>query len=259
MKKTLAMMLCAVCAFGIFTGCKDYDKMAEVYMSSQNLTAEDVLDVEDGGERFLLHFEGIESKKYSGRKIAKYNYKTQEVEKISTVRVGDSEIDLTKIKDWGCSKANETLYLIASVGNEKCLFSISPYTLNAKDVCYAKNIEIIGDVILALSGNNVSFYEWSGKALDTKSYTGTIGKTSVVMDLAIDGGKIYGYYYNKGSKVKKNFRGILKGVNMEMSVFNSKGKEIETIKLTHTGDALTGNCHDIAKWKDNAVQLTYKN
>ena len=252
-------MLCAVCAFGIFTGCKDYDKMAEAYMSSQNLTAEDVLDVEDGGEHFLLHFEGIESKKYSGRKIAKYDYKTQEVEKISTVRAGDSEIDLTKIKNWGCSKANETLYLIASVGNEKCLFSISPYTLNAKDVCYAKNIEIIGDVILCISGNNVAFYEWSGKALETKSYTGTIGKTSVVMDLAIDGGKIYGYYCNKGSKVKKNFRGTMRGVYMEMSVYNNKGKEIETIKLTHTGDALTGNCHDIAKWKDNAVKLTYKN
>lgn len=259
MKKLPASLLFAACALFVFASCKNYDKMAEAYISSQGLTAEDVLDIQDGDEHFLLHFEGIESKKYSGRKIAKYDYKTQEVEKISTVRAGESEIDLTKVKEWGCSKDNETLYFIASVGSEKCLFSISPYTLNAKDVCYAKNIEIIGDVILCITGNKVTFYQWSGKALETKRYAGTIGKTNVNMDLAMDGGKIYGYYANKGSNIKKNFRGTIKGVNMEMSVFNSKGKEIETIKLTHTGDALTGNCHDISKWKDSAVQLTYQN
>lgn len=256
MKQTFSFLIAALCMLAV--SCTNYEKLASSYIASQNLTEDQVLFVEDGDDHYILHFEASESKKYSGRKIAKYDFKTQEVEKISSVKADDTEIDLTKIKEWGCSKDNSTLYFVASVGNEKCLYSISPYTMRAKAVCYGKNIEIIGDIILCLSQSNVVFYKWSGKALKTDSYTGTIGKTSVTMDLALDGGNVYGYYYARGaSKNKKNFRGTIKGVNMEMSVFNSKGKEIETIKLSLNGDVLMGNCHDIAKWKDSNVKLTY--
>lgn len=258
MKQTFSFLIAALCACFFASSCTDYEKLANSYIASQNLTEDQVLNVEDGDDHFLLHFESTESKKYSGRKIAKYDFKTQEVEKIGSVKTENAEIDLTKIKEWGCSKDNSTLYFIASVGNEKCLYSISPYSMRAKAVCYGKSIEVIGDIILCVSQSNIVFYKWSGKALKTDSYTGTIGKSSVTMDLALDGDKVYGYYYTRGaSKNKKNFRGTVKGVNMEMSVFNNKGKEIETIKLAHNGDVLLGNCHDIAKWKDSEVKLTY--
>ena len=255
MKKIFGLFLFAFSAL-LITCCTDYEKLAKAYISSQTLTVDDVLDVNDGEEHFLLHFEGIQSKKYQGRKIAKYDYKTQKVEKISTIKTADAEIDLTKVKEYGCSKGNGLLYLIISRGRDKYLYGIYPQTLMATEVCHGRNVEIIGDIILCVSGNNISFYNWSGEALETRRYKGTIGRNSVIMDLATDGGDLYGYYSVKGG-TKKNFRGTIKGVNMEMTVFNNKGKEIETLTLVHDGDAITGNCHDIAKWRNSPVKLTY--
>lgn len=260
MKNSKLFLILSAFCMSFLVGCGvDYEKMAKSYVAGQKVSYEDALLVTDGQENYVLHFEGIQSKKYTGRKLVKYYLDTEQVEKFSTISTVDGDIDLTKAKDWGCSKSSGLLYVVSAVGNEKCIYNISSYSLKGTPVCYGKDIEVLSSDIIQCRDRITSFYKWTGESLKTDRYTGKIGKSSVIMDIAFDGENIYGSYYYKsqGSSSQKSLRGVAKGMNFHFKTYNRKGVEQEEMTITHNGSELVGTCKDLKRYKTSNVNLSF--
>lgn len=245
---------------GLFVSCSpDYEKLAKSYVAGQKVSYEDALLVVDGEKHYVLHFDGLQSKKFTGRKLVSHDLDTEETTKLSTITTDDGEVDLTNQKVWGCSKSNNLLYVVATVGKQKCLYNISPYTLKGAPVCYGNDIDVLGEDVIQCRNKVTTYYKWSGDALKTDRYTGTIGKSTVIMDIAFDGEQIYGSYYYKsnGASSQKSLRGVVKGMNFKFTTYNRKGVKQEEFTLTHNGSELVGICETLKKYKKTNVRLSY--
>lgn len=260
MKQSKFFLALAVFCLGFLVSCSpDYEKLAKTYVAGQKVSYEDALLVVDGEKHYVLHFDGLQSKKFTGRKLVYHDLDTEETTKLSKITTTEGEIDLTDQKVWGCSKSNNLLYVVATVGKKKHLYNISPYTLKGTLVCEGNDIEVLGDDVIQCRNKVTTYYKWTGDALKTDRYTGTIGKYSTIMDIAFDGEQIYGSYYYKsnGASSQKSLRGTVKGMNFNFTTYNRKRVKQEEFSLKHNGSELVGVCTTVKNNRKSNVRLSF--